>query len=226
MFAVVAAGAAVLAPGAQAGARVDYKQAFTTSMPGTATGTDTQLLYKHPDDPNAKPIPVRREVFTFPRGVRHDEGVVPDCNATDAEIMLFARAACPEESWMGGGIGDTTMTGFDGSETPIDVDGWDQGGTLVLLGRDHSSGIGFVTRARREGRIVTVEVPFTPGSPPDGGALRRVHNVFAARTLGDRAYMRTPRRCPRSGFWKFTGQFTFADGVTERHVSRMPCTQK
>jgi hypothetical protein len=38
--------------------------------------------------------------------------------------------------------------------------------------------IRFVTRARRGGHVVTVEVPRTPGGPPDGeSALRRVHNL-------------------------------------------------
>jgi len=224
----VAAAAAVAAPGAQAGARADYKQMFTTSVPGASTGTDTQILYKNPSDPDAKPVPVRREVFTFPAGTTYDESVVPDCNASDVEIMLRGRSACPPESWMGQGLGDTTMTGFPGAgETALDVDGWDDAGDMVLFGRDHTSGIGFVTRARREGQVVTVEVPRSPGGPPDGeGALRRVHNVFAARSLGTSAYTRTPPTCPRSGVWTFRGQFTFADGVVEHDVYRMPCARR
>jgi hypothetical protein len=228
IFAVVVAAAAVAAPGAQAGARADYRQMFTTPVPGASTGSDTQILYKHPADPDAKPIPVRREVFTFPAGTTYDESVVPDCTASDPEIMLFGTSACPADSWMGEGLGDTTMSGFPGAgETPIDVDGWDDAGVLVLFGRDHDSGIGFVTRARRAGQVVTVDVPRTPGGPPDGeSALRRVHNVFAARSLGTRAYMRTPPSCPRSGAWTFKAQFTFADGVVERDVYRMPCARR
>ena len=228
ILAGVAAAAAVAAPSAQAGARADYKQMFTTSLPGKSTGTDTRILYKNPSDPSAKPIPVRREVFTFPAGTTYDESVVPDCNASDAEITLSGKAACPPDSWMGQGLGDTTMTGFPGAgETAIDVDGWDDAGELVLFGRDHQSGIGFVTRARRKGQVVTVEVPRTPGGPPDGeSALRQVHNVFAARSLGARAYTRTPRRCPRSRVWTFRARLTFADGVTENDVYRMHCKRR
>ena len=83
------------APTAYAGPRVDYKQAFTTSKPGRSTGTDTQLLYKNPSDPKAKPIPVRREEFTFPAGTTYDAAVEPDCTASDAEIRLFGKSACP-----------------------------------------------------------------------------------------------------------------------------------
>src|SRR3954451_2104690 len=78
--------AAIAAPGASAGPRVDYKQTFTTAIPGRPAGTDTRLLYKNPNDPKAKPIPVRREEFTFPAGATYDESVVPDCTASDEEI--------------------------------------------------------------------------------------------------------------------------------------------
>ena len=221
----VAAAAAVLAPGAQAGVRADYEQMFTTSIPGTSTGIDTRILYKHPNDPNAKPIPVRREVFTFPAGTTYDESVVPDCTATDLELMVLGKSACPPDSWLGGGRGDTMMTGFPGAgETAIDLDGWDNGGNLVLLGGPHDLPLRSVVRTRREGQVVTVDAPRSPGGPPDGeSALRRIHNVFNARSLGARAYMRTPPTCPRSGVWTFRAQFTFADGVVEEGVSRMPC---
>jgi hypothetical protein len=226
LIVTVAAVAAALAPAAQAGPRADYKQMFTTPIPGASTGTDTEILYKHPNDPAAKPIAVRREVFTFPKGTTYDESVVPDCNATDLELMVFGRDACPAESWMGGGQGDTTMTGFPGAgETPIDVDGFDDAGELVLLGGTHDPPIKFVTRAIRKGQVVTVEVPRSPGGPPDGdNALRYVHNVFPARSAPDgRAYIRTPLTCPRSGFWTFKASLTFSDGVVEKDVYKMPC---
>jgi hypothetical protein len=223
--AAVAVTAAWAAPGAGAGVRADYQQMFTTNVPGKSAGTDTRILYKHPSDPNAKPIPIRREVFTFPAGTTYDESVVPDCNASDAEILLLGKSACPDDSHLGGSIGDTSMTGFPGPpETAVDVDGWDQKGDLVLWGRDHQFGIGAVTHARRKGQVVTVEVPRTPGGPPDGeNALRRVHHVFPARSAGRRAYMRTPRKCPKSRVWTFRAEFTFADGAVERDVYRMRC---
>lgn len=224
---VVVVVAAVLVPGARAADRVQYAQTFTTPVPGAPTGTDTQILYSNPNDANAKPIPVRREVFTFPAGTTYDESVVPDCTASDLELMLFGKEACPADSWMGGGQGDTSMAGFDNSEQGVDLDGWDDGGVLVLLGGSHDiQPMRFVTRVHRRGQVVTVDVPRTPGGPPDGeSALRRVHNVFAARTLGARAYMRTPHSCPPSGLWTFEGEFTFSDGYVESHTYRMPCTR-
>jgi hypothetical protein len=71
---------------------------------------------------------------------------------------------------------------------------------------------------------MTVDVPSTPGGPPDGeSALRRIHHVFPPRSAGKRALMRTPRKCPRSRHWTFRSRFTFADGAVEREVYRMRC---
>src|SRR3954469_18826630 len=220
-----AATAAVAAPGASAGGRGDYKQMFTTQIPGKSTGTDVRLLYKNPNDPKGKPIRVRREEFTLPAGTTYDQTVVPDCTASDAEILLFGLSACPAASHIGRSQGATSMSGFGAGEDPIDLDFWDDAGVLVLWGRSHQfPAIGAVSRGHQKGQTMTVDIPSSPGGPPDGeSAVRRVHNVFPARSAGGRAFVRTPRECPKSGHWTFRGRFTFADGAVERAVSRMRC---
>ena len=214
---------AALAPATgQAGPRVDYLHTFTTSAPGTSTGVAAQILYRHPRDPNAKPIPVRQEVFTFPAGTRWDESIVPDCTASDAELQARGESACPEETRVGSGQG-TMMTGF-GPEAPMTVDAWDDGSGTVLLAGSEDPPIRLATRIRRHGRVVVVNVPRAPGGPPDGEtAIRRVHNVFPPFSAGDRAYMRTPAVCPPSGVWRWHGRFTFADGAVEENVYHQPC---
>src|SRR4051794_26917218 len=221
----LAAGAAAAMPGAaQAGARANYVQMFTTPVPGASTGSDTRILYKHPDDPRAKPIPVRQERFTFPAGTRFDNSVAPYCEASELELDVQGESACPPETRVGGGLG-TTMAGFPGSgETPMNVDGFNYDSGILILGGSKDYHVRFATRARRTGRVVTVDVPRTPGGPPEGeSAIRRVHNVFPPRSVGARAYQRTPAVCPPSGAWAFRAKFTFADGVVEHDVYRMPC---
>jgi hypothetical protein len=226
----MAAAAAALPAAAHGGARFDYKQQFTTPVPGRSTGIDTQILYKHPDDPNAKPIQVRQEVFTFPAGMAFDESVVPDCTVPDEELRLSGESACPKESWVGGGNGNVSMTGFPGAgESPFLADAFEYGsGRFRVLGRSEQfPALRFVAHGRREGRTSTVDIPQTPGGPPDGeNALRRIHNIFPARSVGRRAYMRTPRKCPSTGVWIFKARLTFADGGVERNVYRMPCKRK
>lgn len=229
----VAGFATALPSAAHAGSRADYKQVFTTDRPGRSTGIDTTILYKHPDDPEAKPIAIRQEVFTFPVGTRFDESVVPDCTVSDEELRLQGPSACPAETWIGGGQGDTLMTGFPGAgETALTVNAFDygaseQGARFRVLGGTEDPPIRSVAQGVRVGRTTTVDVPSSPGGPPDGqGALRKVHNVFPARSLGRRAYARTPRRCPSTGVWTFKLRATFADGAVERFVHRMPCRRK
>lgn len=227
---MAAAGAAAALPAAAyAGPRADYRQLFTTTVPGASTGIDTRILYRHPDDPNAKPIPIRQEIFTFPLGTQLDESVVPDCTVSDLEVRLVGESACPAESWIGSGHGNTSMTGFPGAgETAIVVNGFDYGSNRFrVLGGAEEFPLRFVAHGRAEGRTRTVDIPQTPGGPPDGeGALRRVHNIFPARSLGRRAYVRTPRKCPSPGVWTFRVRMTFADGAVERNVHRMPCRRK
>jgi hypothetical protein len=224
---LVAGALAFLPASAHAGARADYKQMFTTPVPGASTGSDTEILYKHPDDPQAKPIPVREEVFTFPKGTTWDTTVVPDCTVTDVELMLLGRDACPPETWIGEGKGDTSMSGFPGAgETKLIVNGFDRDAGVRVAGGAEPFGPYFVAQLVRKGRVVTVQVPRTPGGPPDGeSALRYVHNVFPPRSLGGRAYTRTPPVCPSSGVWRFEARFTFADGVVEHDVYDMPCSR-
>ncbi len=224
-----AVAAAALPAAAHAGPRFDYRQEFTTPVPGASTGIDTQILYKHPDDPNAKPIPLRQEIFTFPVGTRFDESAAPDCTVSDLELRLQGESACPAETWIGGGHGNTSMTGFPGAgETALITNAFDYGGgRFRVLGGAEQFPLRFVAHGRRVGRTNTVEIPQTPGGPPDGeSALRRVHNVFPARSLGRRAHIRTPSKCPSSGVWTFKARMTFADGVVERAVHRMPCRRK
>jgi hypothetical protein len=222
--ALVAAAAVAALPGlAHAGVRADYKQMFSTPRPGASAGIDTQILYKNPSDPAAKPVPVREEVFTFPRGTRFDNSVVPDCSASEMELELQGESACPPESRSGGGEG-TFMTGFPGDgERVLEVDAFDQGsGNLILAGE--KGGVRLATKATRKGRVVTVEVPRSPGGPPEGeSAIRKVHNVFAAFSAGKRAYVRTPRVCPKRRVWRFKARLTFSDGVAETDRYAMPC---
>jgi hypothetical protein len=216
--------AAGLTAPAHAGERAEYEQMFTTPVPGASTGTDTRIEYKHPDDPDGKPIPVRREVFTFPKGTRWDGSVVPDCTASELELQLFGTAACPPESQVGRGHGGSFMTGFGAGETPMQLDMFDDGSAFVIVGQPEGFPLRMTSRARREGRVITVDAPRMPGGPPDGeSAIRRVHNVFDARSLGNRASVRTPRVCPQSGVWRFQVRLTWADGVSTDHVDRMPC---
>src|SRR5207244_4486656 len=81
---------------------------------GVRTGMAARIRSDHRDDPSQKPIPVRRQVITFPEGTTWGPPVVPDCTASDLELQLVGQSACPPDSWIGAGHGNTYMTGFRG----------------------------------------------------------------------------------------------------------------
>jgi hypothetical protein len=120
------------------------------------------------------------------------------------------------------------MTGFGPGETPFSANAFDSGSnTFRVLGQAEGFPLRFVAHGRREGRTTTVDIPETPGGPPDGrNALRRVRNIFPARSRGKRALVRTPSKCPSTGVWTFKGRLTYADGGVDRVVHRMPCRRK
>src|SRR4051794_6479366 len=190
---------AVLAPAAHPGPRVDYKQMFSTPVPGASAGTDTQLLYKNPTDPNAKPIPVRREIFTFPEGTVFDGAGVPDCTAPDLELQLMGDAACPPESRVIFSEGDTNMSGFPGGgETGLTVNGYDYADGARVIGTPTdfpiTQGVALVTN---NGRVARAEIRMSRGGPRGGQpALGKIHNTTPPLEHGGHAYARTPPTCP------------------------------
>src|SRR5205807_1277456 len=123
---------------------------------------------------------------------------------SDLELELEGRAACPPDTWVGGGLNDTIMTGFPGAgETPIEVDAFEESPTRTkLISGSQQPPIRLATHAVRKGNVITVQIPRSPGGPPDAeSALRRVNNYFPPHSLGARAWLRTPSTCPARGVW-------------------------
>src|SRR5947208_3603632 len=86
---------------AAAPAKVEYKDSFTTRLPGRPSGRVFHDSLTNASDPNAKP-PATAHVHTqLPAGARYDTGAVPACGASDAEIMLAGPSACPAASRVG-----------------------------------------------------------------------------------------------------------------------------
>jgi hypothetical protein len=72
--------------------------------------------------------------------------------------------------------------------------------------------------------VITGEVPFVRGGPPDN-ALAFKHLRLSGLPIPGRpgAYLTTPPECPPAGQWLNVLEFTCRDGATERIVSPTPC---
>lgn len=207
---------------AEAGHRADFSLGLTSSAPAASTGLTISVRFKAPDDPEAKPPPVKGVVLDAPAGTRFDTTTVTRCEASDAELRARGLSACPSDSKVGFG-GFSAITGFGPPVDPFVADnhvfnGPDQIIEVVTFkGTDRTAGF---DRLTIDGSTLTAHPPTTPGGPPDGRTATRTID-FAIPARG--AFITTPRQCPADGSWISRGHFTFEDGGTETVASRTPC---
>lgn len=231
-WATVVALAAVLAgTGTVLGGETDrggYDLNLSTQRPASSTGLTFHILYKHPEDPEAKPPPITGAVFTLPAGMRLDNGALPKCTASDQDFRAQGRQACPAETKVGEGT-LTAMTGFPGADpVTTDVVAFNGDGEVIeVVFFEGTNTVAGMDRLTIEGRRLVAHPPATPGGPPDGRtAVREITLQFPARVgAGGRPYVTTPRKC-RRGRWISTAAYEFADGGKTTVSSRMPCKRR
>lgn len=209
----------------------DYQTAslrFVESTPGRPSGYRVRIDYSNPDDPDAKPPSVREVVEVFARGTRIDTGAPERCAASDAELTLRGRSACPPGSIVGTGFIrlDTGVPG-PGRFLREDVTFLNNTGQLIYLTKDRATGARTVVRARVRGHRVVTEAPLLPGAAPDGTAIDVVRGDFPKlvrmRDGRRRAYVTTPEHCAARGYWANRVRFAYHDGTTQREITRNRC---
>lgn len=211
------------APGADAApANVAFGDGFTTHSPGTVTGRNFFDEFTDPADAQAKPAPITHFHLQLPPGTRIDTAAVPQCGASDAELMLVGAGACPAGSKLGsevlkldtGGPGDSRFVTADVTF----VNNRDQ---IILISQDRSSGARVISRGTIGRDSEDFAIAALPGTPPDGGAVKREDGNL--HPTGP--YTTTPPDCPASRAWTFTGTWTFKDGSQRTATSNYPCSQ-
>ena len=207
----------------------DFSFKFSSSRPGTATGLEFRQLYKNPDDPDAKPSPVRRFLFGGPEGTLFDGSAVPACDATDQELQQMGKNACPAESVVGSGF-ISVMTGVPGEQPyPLDTTVFNSGDGIIELFTEQGTGT-YLANERpkfRDGNVFEdTDIAVTPGGPPDGmSAAREAYIEFPiSRGDGGKSFITTPPACPASGRWTARFEWTNADGNSYSNKDDMQCT--
>ncbi|HET9041497.1 MAG TPA: hypothetical protein VFN40_15055, partial [Gemmatimonadales bacterium] len=148
---------------------------------------------------------MREVVEVFARGARIDTSAPARCAASDAELTLEGRTACPAGSIVGTGFIrlDTGAPG-PGRYLREDVTFLNNTNQLIYLTQDRATGGRTVVRAEVRGNRVVTEAPLLPGAGPDGTAIDVVRGDFPRlvriRDGIRRAYVTTPEDCTR-GFW-------------------------
>lgn len=234
----LAAGAAASGSALGATARITYSDSFTTPVPGQPTGRVLRDLFANVNDPptaapydpsNKKPPAVSHVHTTLPAGTRLDTSAVPQCKASDAELMLQGPSACPESSKLGTNhyIIDEELPPTPDRYVPEEITFFNESHGLILVSKD-PTGAYVVVHAIVGTNTIDIELPPFPGTPPDGGANKSDDALFyaatgrrAGRTLG---YATTPPTCPTSGKWLFHITYTYrGDGSKQTVEDAMSC---
>lgn len=220
---------AALAVPAAAAPRAELRVDLTSATPRTSSAFGLHVRFHPADGGDGKPSPVRGVTVTGPAGFAIDSAAAPTCRASDDELRLLGPSACPAGSQVGAGS-YTAMTGFGAPVDPFTGDNrvFNARGSLIEVitvpGTPVSPGF---DRLTVDGPTLTAHPPVTPGGPPDGEtATRSVDFDIPARTAAGHRLISTPRSCPASGRWRFTGAFAFADGARETVVALVPCLRR
>jgi hypothetical protein len=76
---------------------------FGSRTPSTPSSMRLYILYRKPSDPNGKPSEIRHLVVDGPAGTVFDVHAVPACTASNTELTLLGRGACPARRRSGRG---------------------------------------------------------------------------------------------------------------------------
>ena len=75
-----------------------------------------------------------------------------------------------------------------------------------------------------EGRLSSHSATFSLEAAPQYDIhTTDIHFALPPAKKGKRAYLTTPRRCPKSKAWKASVQSTYSDGSKERVPLKVPC---
>lgn len=220
------AGTALLALAApaygQSADRQEVTAGFTTTRPNTPTGGFFTLRVRDPNDPSAKAPRVTRVVEIFPNAPT-DPSALPQCTASDAQLMAQGGAACPADSLDATGLAEFD-TGFGGPGDPLlaDLQAFYNGHGLSGVATPRGAPVHFSSHTEFQGRVATTDFPDMPGGPPDGHTTLR-YTALNAPPHGN--FFKTPATCPASGHWTFRTRVTYADGVTQETVTTSPCAR-
>jgi hypothetical protein len=225
LLALTAASFASASAVAEPTATVEYRDAFTTKRPGVPSGRVFHDEFFNASDRSAKPPPVQHVHVQLPHGARFNWRAVPLCTASDAQLMAEGESACPPGSKVGTEV-FSFDTGVPGPNRLVtnDIAFLNNKNELIILTRERQTGTRVVVRGKLGRETLDFDLVPLPGTPPDGGADKREDaNYPVSIGPSGKAWLTTPRTCPRSRKWTFRVDYTFRNGEKVTRTSKSPC---
>ncbi len=216
-FAAGAGGVAVASP--QFSATVGLT--FSSSTPGSPSGLDVLATWTDPGGVNGVPKAVTKIEFVGNPGTRFDTSALPRCRASDEDIANLSVRACPRSSKIGtvkgqglivtGNPFNTIATLFNGRREIIVIVRLVDDGRLITYFRDD---------VRRGSVAVNLKIPGGIALTRFEAHLPRHFRKYKGKR---KAYLTTPSKCPPSGAWTTTANFTYRDGSSQQLAATTPC---
>jgi hypothetical protein len=238
MLVVGAVFASTAAAEPASGPRETIDQTYTATTPRTATGLGFAGRYHAPGDPNGNPPYMRKMVFYPPAGFRFDTSVPDRCTASDAQLSLQGKEACPPGSVVGDGTAESIFWApvthafvFDHSTRHLDIVNNTNEQVMLI------ESVGFTVvrgKVQPDGSIEFAGPTCFPSPPPGvpcaDDYLMQLASItkipLYTKTIAGkrRSYATTPRTCPPSGRWATHVRFWWSDGSIDDVVTTQPCS--
>ncbi len=206
-------------------APADFSLVFNTQVPSSLAAIRLHILYKdpqNPNDPNSPPPPLTSVTIKAPPGSVIDGSAVPACGASDQQLMVEGRSACPAGSVVGGGFGSVIVGAGPAVTTDVlNATLINYGEGIIELFTDPSTGATVADdRAQFQGPSTMVLHP-----PVDPGVTEREFSFTydAVRGPSGKAFITTPPQCAASGLWTSTLDYTVSNGASYSVMSATPC---
>jgi hypothetical protein len=211
---------------------------FSSTRPGTATGSTTAInwLSADPANPDGKPAAIETVIFRYPDGTTINTSAIAQCTASDAELTLRGADACnppdtptgtPPPSLLGSGelVSDTGSPDPTTRHATNTLTAFNNAGEVVFLAETASPQTRVVSRATVDRNTVTAHYPTLPGAPgPEPYLAYNSLRLTGGPAVGPGAYMTTPPSCPAS-VWTGSIIFIYRDGVVQEVPTSTPCAE-
>jgi hypothetical protein len=179
-----------------------YSQKFTVKRPGRPSGVTFQA---------AGPVQADSVTLTFPAGTKINTAALKRCTNP---------SSCPIASRIGSGTATASVAGT--ALPALSVAAYNRATGMVLVVSDPLGPV--VLKPSLTGRTLNVALPALSvgGQPITITSLRLTVSKIGS---GGKAYITTPKTCPASGGWMFSGRFTYPNAPAQVIKSRSACTK-
>lgn len=191
---------------------------FTTKKPGKSTGFSFDVAFANTGG-NAVPAALNKFSISLPKGAKFDGAGAPQCKATDKELNEKQSAACPSNTFIGSGKATAVPAGGGNTlNTTVKIANGKSGRFEFFFAVGGTDVTGF--RATAKGTTLTSQT--LTGTLPGGVIVTSLKGSIKKKSSKGKNLVTTPKTCPKSKKWKFSGNFKFADG-THRPTDTVSC---